>query len=167
MKYVSDAPKIITHEVVLEEEDVRAAVLAWLLRQEDCNDKLQGVSVGDLNIVATTDGCELSIVWQTNAVAVAVPRSSSPMAQAGPMLAEQQAGNHRQGRFAVINDQGTKARTGPVVETFGSYDEADTYRHEQPMVSDRASIVWLLKSGSRYNPDQRTFAVDDDDDEED
>lgn len=170
MKYASNAPKAIEHEVVLELEDVQAAVLAWLQTHETTRDKVVGVEAKDLNIHGEvfSDGVELSIAWQTDILAVqAPPKPASPMAAAGPMLATQQAdGSHRQGKFAVVNDRGDKARTGPIAETFENYDDADTYRHEQPMVSDRASIVWVLKSGSRYTADKRTFARDDEDDEE-
>lgn len=170
MKYASDAPKVVSHEAALDTADVKAAILAWLATQDETRDKVQGVAAAELDIAGEINHLDsevnLSVVWQTPILPVQAPRpTTNPMAKAGEALAAQvqQAsdGGHRQGRFAVVHDQGDRANTGTIAERFDTYDEADTYRFESPTISNRASIIWVTKSGSRYEPDQRTPAADD------
>lgn len=174
MKYQSTAPKTIKHQVDLDYSDVRNAIYAWLKSTSECCRTLNGTERTDVRVTLTKAGAK--VTWETDPSVLVLAPEAEPTAmakaaqdfggQVKELMKPELDASHRSGKFAVIDDHGDQARTGAVVATYDDYEDADRRRFEDPSMSDRASIVWVLKSGSRYNADKTTFARDDDDEED-
>lgn len=167
MRYRSNAPRTITHELTLDRDDLAEAIYNYLDAHPELGRRIIEVAPHDLELSAAADdddgrvNIEINVRWETR-----VADGDSGGAKAPSEDEDGRTGADRPGRYAVVADSGDRARTGEIAARFDAYDDADTWRFEQPNISDRASIVWVVKSGSRYLPDKTSFARDEADDDE-